>query len=344
MRVLITGASGFLGQQTVKAFLQRGHSVHAVVRPAIDRTLLPWIHDVELVCEDLRRPGKTLDEALRNVDAVVHLAAGTSGSLEDQLVASVTATENLLKAMDRVGAKRLVLAGTLSVYAWHRVSGTLDEESPLEDRLYERDAYAIAKTWQERIVRQWAERVGGQLTILRPGYIWGKKLPLVAGAGLDTGRRLIINGPLRRLPLTHVDNCADCFAAATEHPAAVGQTFNVIDSDRIRAWQFAGDYLRQSARRAWRMPMPGFFGSALAGLAKLTSKILFGKGGRLPAVLVPIRYQARFKSARFPNAKLHQRIGWQPPHDYRQCLALTYQTHRPCPVHATKSTLPSHRD
>lgn len=324
MKVLITGASGFLGRHTVKALLDRGHAVHALVRPASDVSRLDWADNVQLVRDDLRRPTAALDGALAQVDAVVHLAAGTSGSEESQLADSVVATENLLASMNRHQVNRLVLASTFSVYAWHPLATSIDEQTPLDDRLYHRDGYAIAKTWQERIVRRWADEHRGRLTVIRPGYIWGEKLPLVAGVGLDTGRWLIVNGPFRRLPLTHVLNCADSFAAATEDEAAVGKTFNLVDSDAIRAWRFAGDYLRRSGRRATRLAVPYHLGLVAAHLAELVSWTLFGRGGKLPGVLMPIRYRARFKSARFPTHQIRETIGWQPPLGYQQCLEQTH--------------------
>ena len=58
MKLLITGASGFLGKFVVEAALQRNHQIKAVVRPASDETRLAWHNhpDVELIRLDLRQP------------------------------------------------------------------------------------------------------------------------------------------------------------------------------------------------------------------------------------------------------------------------------------------------
>ena len=93
---------------------------------------------------------------------------------------------------------------------------SLDESSPLESNLYERDGYAISKTWQERLVRRTAEANGWNLTILRPGFIWGADHELIAGIGQSVGNWHVVIGGRRPLPLTYVENCAECFLSALE--------------------------------------------------------------------------------------------------------------------------------
>ena len=319
MKIFITGASGFLGQAVVKAALTRGHSVVALVRPG---ATVPLGNDIITVCGDLRRPAG-FEETLRQVDAVIHLAAGTSGTLDEQLPASVVGTERLLDVMQKAGVKRLVLASTFSVYDWSRLFGRLTERSPLERDLYLRDGYAIAKTWQERIVRERTAQDRLQLTVLRPGFIWGPGREWVPGAGLIVGRRILVNGPFRRLPVTHVTNCANCFVAACENHATIGRTFNVVDTDDIRAWRFAWDYARAMNLR-FPIVIPYTAGLLLAHISRLIARCLFGRGYKLPGVLLPIRYRARFRSMRFPNKSLADTIGWRPPLNYRDALHATH--------------------
>ncbi len=323
MKVLVTGASGFLGQAVVSAFASKGHQVTAFVRSMQSVPSTFSRSSVGFVVGDLRR-ADTLVDALRGVDAVVHLAAGTSGSLDEQLPLSVVATEKLLAAMQIAGVKRLVLASTLSVYDWSSRRRTIVEQSPLEKRLYERDGYAVAKTWQERVALDVAERDGLELTVLRPGFIWGQGREWVPGAGLHSKKCLFVNGPFRRLPLTHVANCADCFLAVTTDRASIGQTFNVVDTDAITAGRFSRDYVRHSTKRFTRFFFPYTAGLAVAYCGLFIGKSFFGRNCKLPGVLLPIRYRARFKSVRVPFTKLESLVGWSPPFDYRACLQLTY--------------------
>lgn len=322
MKVFVTGASGFLGQAVVCAFANKGHQVTALVRS--QQSVSPAMcGSVSFVVGDLRRADSLVD-ALRGVDAVVHLAAGTAGSLDEQLPLSVVATEKLLATMQVAGVRRMVLASTLSVYDWSSCRGSIVEQSPLENRLYERDGYAVAKTWQERVTLEVAERTGLELTVLRPGFIWGQGREWVPGAGMLSGKWIFVNGPFRRLPITHVANCADCFVVVTTNRASIGQTFNLVDTQSITSGRFSRDYVRLNAKRFTRVFFPYMAGLAVAHCGLFIGKSLFGRNCKLPGVLLPIRYRARFKSVSVPISKLNALVGWTPPMDYRACLQLTY--------------------
>ena len=326
MKVLITGANGFLGRHVVAEFLRRGHAVRALVRPAARLGALGWTDDVELFRGDLR-VSKNLADAFEGVDVLVHLAAAVAGGEDAQFAAGVVGTERLLDAMARAETtRRLVLASSFSVYDWSAIRGALTEASPLEAGadLYDRDGYAVAKAWQERVARRAAREHGWALTVLRPGFIWGRGNEYLACLGQKVGPVHLVFGPRSRVPLTHVENCADLFATAAEHPGAVGETFNVVDGDDVRVWSYLGDYLRRSGGRGVRVPVPYALALAGARLARRVSRWTFRGKGKLPSILVPCRFEARFKPLRFGDGKARELLGWRPPLDYRECLRRTY--------------------
>jgi UDP-glucose 4-epimerase len=189
-----------------------------------------------------------------------------------------------------------------------------------------RDGYAVAKVWQERVTRRAAARHGWALTVLRPGMLWGRgSADLTSAIGPAAGPVQIVFGIARRLPLSHVENCADAFAvAAAEDSRAAGRTFNVVDGHDVTAWRYAGLYLRSTGRRALRLPVPYFLGLALTHAATAVSRLLFGASGRLPGVLVPARFQARFKPLRFSNGLICRELGWQPPLTFAECRSRTF--------------------
>ena len=76
MKVLVSGAGGFLGQQVVERLLKSGHDVRAIVRPAASAP--QWLGNVEICRADLRI-SNNLGSLFKGIDAVVHLAAATSG-------------------------------------------------------------------------------------------------------------------------------------------------------------------------------------------------------------------------------------------------------------------------
>ena len=328
MRVLVTGAGGFLGRNVVATLSQAGHAVVAMMRPS-RRGSEPRMPDgVGFAYADLRVRGG-LTEALDGIEAVVHLAACVVGDDDAQFASTVVGTENLLAAMREANVTRLVHCGTFSVYDWKTARSPLDEASPLEtaDTLYDRDGYAISKTWQERLARRWGEDAENQLTVLRPGFIWGAGLEETSGIGQPLGPLRIVIGGTRPLPLTYVENCAEAFARVLESPNTIGETFNVVDTPTVSAWKHQGRTLRETEQRGWRVYLPYGVGLFSARVATWISKWLYRGRGKLPGVLMPNRYRARFRPIGFKTEKLRAAIGEYEMHSYDQaweriaCLA-----------------------
>ncbi len=111
---------------------------------------------------------------------------------------------------------------------------------------------------------------------------------------------------------------------AAENPKAVGQTFNLVDGHRVSAWRYTGEYLKRGGEKGLRVPVPYFLAALAVRFAYLISYVLFKGKGKLPGLLVPRRFQARFKPLRFSNKKIADALGWKPPFDFKTCLASTY--------------------
>jgi UDP-glucose 4-epimerase len=321
MKALVSGAGGFLGRHVVDRLLQRGHKVRAIVRPASSH--LNWGGDVEIARADLRVHGN-LASLFDGVDVVLHLAAATSGDEDAQFASTVVATERFLGAMARTSVKRLVHVSSFVVYDWARARGVLDENTSLVTDIYGLGGYTIAKVWQERIVMRFAKASAWDMTIMRPGFIWGRDHAEIAAMGRRIGRINLMFGPFARLPLTHVVNCADSLVTAAEKEAAIGQNFNVIDGDDVRVWRYVREYVRRSGKGGVALPVPYRAGLGVAQLAAMTSRILFGQNGKLPSLLTPRRFESQFKPVRFPNRKLRDTLSWRPPLSFDECLAATY--------------------
>jgi nucleoside-diphosphate-sugar epimerase len=326
MKVLVTGAGGFLGRAVVGRLMAGGHRVRAMVRPKSQNP--NWSDQVEVFRADLRVE-QDLTSAFDDVDAVMHLAAATSGNEDVQFASTVVATERLLRAMAQSPAKRLIHISSLVVYDWSKARRYLDESTPLETNPYQMGPYTIAKIWQERIVSRFAKKHDWDLTILRPGFIWGPGHAQIAGMGRQLGRTFVMFGPLTRLPLTHVENCADCIVTAVENPAASGEVFNVIDTDRIRVWRYVKEYARRNEQHGILVPLPYRAGLGLAQLAALTSRGFFGTKGKLPSLLSPRRFESQFKPIRFGNRKARSILNWSPPFTFAECLEASFSSGGP---------------
>lgn len=331
MRALVTGATGFLGRRVVAALLAQGHIVRALVRPNTAVAEIGWPGCVEIVRGDLRTACE-LAAAFDAVDVLVHLAAAVTGGEDAMFASTVSGTERLLTAMAGTACRRIVLASSFAVYDWSAIRGTLDETAPLETGadLYRRDGYTIAKAWQERVTRRFAAEHGWDLTVLRPGFIWGRDHGYLAACGQRIGRVHVVIGPFSHLPLTHVDNCADLFARSAADPRAAGQTLNVVDGTGRRIWSYLGDHLKRSGEAGMRLPLPYTVAFAIVRLAFAT---VLKRNERLPHVLVPCRFESRLKPLHYTNRRAQELLGWRPPYDYPECLRRTYAPRRD-PAHS----------
>ncbi len=334
MRILVTGANGFLGRHVVAALRSAGHDVRALVRPTADLAALDWSADIEIVRADLAST-PDLGSALEGVDAVIHLAAAMRGSAVARFEETTAATERLLDAMGRTDAKihRLVLCSSFSVYDWSSAQGTVDEALPLaskvaEDRGYSEDrGYAAAKLNQERMARGAAEANGWELTILRPGFVWGLGNEIPAGSlGLQVGRLHLVFAPGRQLPFTHVDNCADCFRVALESDRAAGAILNVVDGFELTPWRFLGEAIRCGAASGLRIGVPHLPLRILIGMVRAVAGIVPGLRPRLPALFESSEFAQRFRPLRYSTRNLEQVLGWRPPIDFDSCIARTFRS------------------
>lgn len=328
MRVLVTGAGGFLGRYVVASVAGRGDEVRALVRPASTSDVAAaWERDprISIVRGDLR-DRKCIDAAVQDVDAVIHLAATKAGDLYEQFAGTVLATENLLDAMRRADVRRIVLTSSFSVYEYLdlRSRQTLDEASPLAMNPADRDEYCQTKLEQERLVREFVGAGDGRSVILRPGVIFGRENLWTARLGMQCGSRWWIRtGARARLPLTYVENCAEAVARSLEYegpdPLLV---VNIVD-DEIPTQRAYMNAIRQHELPRPRVaPIPWTVMRSLARLAWITNRIMFGGTAKVPGVLVPARLHARCRPLRYSNRKARVELGWSPRIHWREGIDL----------------------
>ena len=322
MKVLVTGANGFLGREVVAALVADGHEVRALVRPATDVTRLKWGSAVEVARADLRG-GAKLEPLLDGVEAVVHLATQMVGDDFTILSGTLVGSERLFAAMATARVKRLVLCSSFSVYDWLAARGTLDDDGPLPADIWPSGAYAAAKHWQERLARRAADQHGWKLTVLRPGFVWGRGNDDLACVGQRFGRHQLVFGPWRKLPLTHVSNCADAFRAVLTDERALGKTFNLVDEQGITAARYARELARGTGRNGLTLWLPGLLTRALVGLANLGARIVFGLRYKLPSMFAPIRFDLRYKPVRATSSGLRA-LGWRAPRSFEDCVHATW--------------------
>lgn len=84
------------------------------------------------------------------------------------------------------------------------------------------------------------------------------------------------------------------------------------------------EYARVSGKWGLMLPVPYYLAYAVAQLASLTSRSLFGNKGGLPSLSTPRQFEPQFKPIRFSNRKLKEILGWQLTINFDQSRRLTY--------------------
>ncbi|MBN8808844.1 MAG: NAD-dependent epimerase/dehydratase family protein [Sphingomonas sp.] len=311
MKVLVTGAGGFLGRAVAAAAARAGHQVLAMVRPVSLAKGGTFPAGVTPLAGDLRQRGAWCD-AIGDVDAVVHCAAAF-GDLPSQLAGTVLATENLLAALPHT-LRRIVHVSSLSVYDFDapKFNGVLDEATPLERDPLRRDAYTQTKLLQERLVRDHATRQEIELVVVRPGAIYGPGKDWDAGTGLKAGRFDLIFAPRSRMRLVHVDNCADAIVAALAAPLDAPLTVDLIDPEQPSHWRYHRLAKQAGVPTGIAVPVPYVAVLALGWSAKLASRLFFKGKARLPELLDPPRQRVRWRPLHYPNVRAREALGWTP--------------------------------
>ena len=306
MKLLITGAAGFLGSAVVRSAIDRGHTVVALTRGAS-------VPGATTVVGDLRRAGSWLPD-LGPIDAIIHLAASKSGDYHDQFAGTVVGTERLLDALAPDQVRRFVHISTLSVYDYAalRDNDVLDEQSPLITLDHAREDYALTKLIQEQLVHDWASRTGTELVIVRPGAVFGPGELWDAGVGeLVPPLRLALGAGVTR-KFVYLDNCAEAIVLAAEVPEAAGTTVNVIDDDQPSRSAYVAALKARSLPTPRAVPVPYAAWRAVAKVADQVSARRYGGRVKLPGLLNAQKLEARFKPLRYSNAAAKRILGWQP--------------------------------
>jgi nucleoside-diphosphate-sugar epimerase len=312
MKVLVTGASGFLGREVVRAAAAAGHDVIALIRPTAATNELGWPDSVRILRGDLRQLGDW-SKQLGNIDAVAHLAAVPTGDLATQFSGTVVATENLVNNLPMRSLRRFVHVSSFAVYDCTTMGGTLTEVTPIESSPERRDAYTTTKIIQERLVTAACKAEHTHLVVIRPGAIIGPGKDWDFGRVLKVGRFDLVFSPGVTFPITYVDNCADAIVKALEAPVARGSVYNIVDDDlpsydryHRLGRRFGADGLGPPLYVPW-------FGVSLIGSAvALVNRIAFNGRAKVPELLDWRRQRVRWGPRAYSNRAAKLELGWSP--------------------------------
>jgi len=263
MRVLVTGATGFVGPAVANSIVDAGHEVRV-----LERKPGAW-REAGLRCQsavqgDVTDPD-TMRPAVQDADVVVHLVAIRQGKPKQFERVMIGGTRNLLAAAKEAGVRRLVLMSAL---------GVTEQTKDLVP-------YYNAKWTME----QDTKASGLEHVIFRPSFIFGRD-----GGILPTFRKLATLAPVtgiigsgeQRIQPIWVDNVGAYFAQAVDKPEAANRTFELGGPDVVswnEFWQRLRTLLRIRRRPTMHLPtglmkIPAALTERLPGGVPLTRDLL----------------------------------------------------------------------
>lgn len=286
MRILVTGASGFIGHALCARLLAQGHEVGALVRrdgsqPAGTRPLHGDLSDGQRLSETI---------AEERPDCVVHLAAEIASQRSERKIrqVNVDGTARLVDGCLAVAGSRpavgprLVFASTVVTGDAHGALLTEETQLPVQT------PYGRSKQEGERLVL----RSGLPATVIRPSHVYGPggwyASELIAQLR-KPGRFAVIGSGTNLWDVVHVDDVASALALAAEQ-AAPGTVYHVADDEPISFYDFMALTARELGIGAPRR------------IPEALARLVAGRN----AVAAVVR------SARSSNAKIKRELAWQP--------------------------------
>jgi len=256
-RVLVTGATGFVGQTLCGILSRSGYIVRAAVRN--ERPLPPGIAETAVVGDI----GQATDwrAALHGLDVVIHVAArahilrdaGANSNL--YIETNVHGTERLAAASAQAGIRRFVFLSSVKVNGEETVARaytTDDEPQP-------RDAYGFSKWHAEQRVRDVAKRTGMEAVIVRPPLVYGPGVRanfLRLLRWVDKERPLPLGSIQNSRSLVSIWNLCDLLVRVLEHPRAPGHSWMVSDGEDLSTPELIRRIARAMKRRVRLAPVP----------------------------------------------------------------------------------------
>jgi UDP-glucose 4-epimerase len=303
MKILVTGASGFVGRALCSHLVTHGHVVLPTVRKS------SGLSD-EIVVGSIG-PSSDWMDLLTGCDAIVHLAARVHVMDDDaknlmalHRVMNTESTLNLARQAVGAGVKRFVFVSTVKVNGEGRDAAYRETDVAAPE-----DPYAVSKWEAEQGLYQIALKTGLEIVIVRPPLVYGPgvkanflRLVLVVSRGWPLPLGAISN----RRSLLYLGNLVDAIRLCTEHPDAAGQTFLLDDGKPVSTPELIRALARAMGRKPRMLKVP-------VGLLEMAGMLV----GKRAAV-------ARLTgSLHVDSSAIRSRLGWVPPYSLETGLAET---------------------
>lgn len=317
MKVLVTGATGFIGSALVEALMHRENSepVLALRRPPSNALDHP-----HAVVGDLT-PDTDWSEVLKGCKVLVHCAARAHMLNDDSddpwqefYRANVQGSLNLARQAAQAGVKRFVFISSIGVNGNRNTAPFTERHTPQPT-----EPYARSKWEAEEELRKLSSETGMELVIIRPPLVYGPGAPGNFGLltkAATSGLPLPLAGIHNRRSFVSLWNLVDFIVRCIDHPEAPGETFVVADGEDVSTTEL----LRKLAHAADK---PSHLFWLPAPLLKAGATAL-GKRGV---------YDRLFDSLQVDASHARHTLDWVPPlnldEGLRRCFCHQDKSHTP---------------
>ena len=323
MKVLVTGATGFLGKYVVKELVAEGYFVRAFGRnKAVGQSLVS--EQVEFFKGDLSSK-QAVEEACKGVEMVVHAGALSTvwGPWESFYQANVLGTQHVLEACRTNKISRLVYVSSPSIYAAPKDQiGIKEEDAPTENHL---NNYIKSKLLSEKLFPAYPDVPS---IILRPRGLFGigdtSILPRVLKLSQKIGIPLIKEGK-QLMDMTCVENVALAIALALKANQVEGQVYNITNGEPTPFKELIEEALQGLGLPIRYKKLPAFLLGGLASILEILYRILPLKGE--PPLTRYTYYLLRY-SQTLDISKAREELGYEPRISIKEGIAQYVQDYR----------------
>ena len=273
MRILVTGATGFIGQHVVTALLHQGYKVRALGRNTARCAALSAA-GADVVRADLREREAVIN-ACADCDAVLHIGAYSApwGQRDDFVAINVGGTASVIAGCRIQRVPRLVYVSSPSVIFTGRDHVLLTEDAPYPRHFA--SVYSQTKKWGEDLVRE-AQADGLETVILRPKAVFGpgdtSLLPRLIAAA-QASRLPQIGDGTNQVDLTYVENVVHGSLLALHAKKAVGGVYTITNNEHPRLWDVITYVLAQLGLPNQLRAVPLPVAQIAAGLMELRAAV-----------------------------------------------------------------------
>ncbi|NNE39496.1 MAG: NAD-dependent epimerase/dehydratase family protein [Marinicaulis sp.] len=312
--VLVIGGTGFIGRYLVTALADKGYHVRVFSRGK-GGGLERCDGRVSIYTGDLKSMDD-LQSAMVGVTGVFHLARAAETSWEGYLENDVAVTKGIGEAALSKNVERFIYTGTIDSYDASQADRIINEDTPFDENLEQRNLYARSKAACEETLKILSTEKKLPLTIVRPGIVIGRGGPLqhwgIAMWRGATACKLWGDGK-NILPFVLADDVADGLVNSLEAPGAVGKSYNLIGEPMLSAVDYfaAVSEVNRVSVRAKPTPIWTYF---LVDIVKYWAKRLLAKKSGLTKPSFR-DWKSRAQLSPYDNSRAKTELEWNPEAD-----------------------------